>query len=320
MDGRCHAHGDLAERVGVSPASVGQLLSELEQMGLEIQAIAGESYRLRRPLEWLDKKRIDAALAEPARRLIAHLEIHDELDSTNTYLAKAAGENAPSGSVCLAESQRAGKGRSGRTWLSPFGSNVYLSILWHFDHHEAIAGLSLAAGVAAVKATRNVGIAGCTLKWPNDILWHGRKLGGILIEVSGAAGGRFAAIIGVGLNTYIPASLGHRIDQDWVDTERILGGRQASRNRLAAALLNELLPLLEQYQTTGLTPYLAEWRRFHDLEGRSVTLQLADRKIEGKIAGLTDQGWLILQDEDGRRQCFTAGEVSVRVEAVEKRQ
>jgi BirA family biotin operon repressor/biotin-[acetyl-CoA-carboxylase] ligase len=311
-DGRPHTRRDLAASADISPAAVGALVREFTRKGLEIRAGIDGACRLSRPVEWLDERRIGESLAPPACDLMARLEIHDELDSTNTHLLRAASEGAPSGTVCLAESQRTGKGRGGRVWVSPFGSNIYLSILWHFDRQEAMEGLSLAAGVAVVRALRRAQITELNLKWPNDILWRERKLGGILIEASGEAGGRHVVVVGVGLNTYVPPVLGRGIDQAWVDIEHIRGGRDFSRNGLAGRLLNELLPMLRTYQAAGLAPYLPEWRRLHGFEGRQVTLHLADRQIEGKVTGLTDQGWLILESGHGRQQCFASGDVRLR--------
>ena len=115
--------------------------------------------------------------------------------------------------VCFAEHQSAGKGRRGRQWVSPFGSNIYMSILWRFqqDGIACTAGLSLAVGVAVIRALKTYGFNEVGLKWPNDIYCQGKKLGGILIEVSGEADGPCAVIIGLGLNLFLPEIQGQTI-------------------------------------------------------------------------------------------------------------
>lgn len=137
----------------------------------------------------------------------------------------------PSGAVCLAESQRAGRGRRGRDWLSPCARNLYLSMLWRFPHGpETLGGLALAVGLAVRAALEDAGVPGVTLKWPNDALYRGSKLAGALIELSGEAGGASCVVVGVGINVSMPRERAAAIAQPWTDASRA-AGKTISRNR-----------------------------------------------------------------------------------------
>jgi BirA family biotin operon repressor/biotin-[acetyl-CoA-carboxylase] ligase len=312
-DNGFHSGAELARRLGVSRTVIWKAIRGLQQRGIEIAALSGKGYRVTQPVELLDETVIQSSLSSEAARLIGALHICDELDSTNTHLMRLAAEGASSGTVCLAETQTAGKGRTGRSWLSPLGANVYLSVLWRFDDHSLVAGLSLAVGVAAIRALDGVGVGGVGLKWPNDLLWEDRKLGGILLEVSGEAHGGCAVIVGLGINRYIPPAVGCGIDQAWVDLATVAGTSAPSRNRLVASILSELLPLLNEYRRAGLKPYLSEWRRHHQLTGREVVIHQGDRETVGTVEDVTAEGLLVLTCKDGKRREFASGDVRLRI-------
>jgi BirA family biotin operon repressor/biotin-[acetyl-CoA-carboxylase] ligase len=314
-DHRFHSGTELAELLGVSRTAVWKRIRELEALGLEVSALPGKGYRLLSPLELLDEAAIRESLNPEASMLLASLELHDEIDSTNSHLMRAAAAGAPTGTVCLAETQTAGRGRVGRDWISPFGANIYLSVLWRFEDPSRVAGLSLAVGVAVVRALAAMGLREVGLKWPNDLLWGESKLGGILLEVAGEAHGPCRVAIGVGLNRYISSSLGRTIDQAWTDLVRVAEGAVPPRNGLAAGLLNELLPMLGDYEDQGLAPYLPEWRRFHRLQGREAVIHQGEASIRGRIEDVTAEGLLVLQCEDGSRRRFASGDVRLRTVA-----
>jgi BirA family biotin operon repressor/biotin-[acetyl-CoA-carboxylase] ligase len=314
-DGRCHSGTELAERFGISRAAVWKHIRGLEMLGLSVTALPGRGYRLLTPVEWLSEPTIRADLSPVAADLLGALELYDVLDSTNSHLLLRAQQGVVTGTVCLAEYQRAGRGRIGREWISPFGANLYLSLLWRFEDPAQISGLSLAVGVAVVRALQALGLPGISLKWPNDLLWGGAKLGGILLEVAGEAHGRCVVVIGLGLNRHVPASAAGAIDQAWTDLGRVGGSAPPGRNALVAALLNELLPLSRDYSRDGLRPYLAEWRAAHAHTGQSATLLVGDVRIDGHIVDVTEEGFLVLKDEEGRLRQFASGDVSLRVKS-----
>ncbi|MDD5272088.1 MAG: bifunctional biotin--[acetyl-CoA-carboxylase] ligase/biotin operon repressor BirA [Methylovulum sp.] len=310
-DGEFHSGTTLANHLGVSRSAVWKQLAGLADLGLHHAAVSGKGYRLEKPLELLAAHTITSGLQPAAQALLQRLEIHDQIDSTNAYLSAQAQSNAATGTVCFAEHQTAGKGRRGRQWVSPFGSNLYVSILWRFQQgYASTAGLSLAIGVAVIRALQQQHINPVGLKWPNDIISNGKKLGGILIEMSGESDGPCAAVIGLGLNLFVPETAAQGINQAWTDTSKINPALTISRNRLSAAVLNQLFAVLADFEHQGLQPYLAEWRRYDCLQGKPATLFIAEQPFPGIVQGIDDHGLLLLQHPDGRTQAFASGEVS----------
>ncbi len=311
-DGKFHSGSQLAETLGISRAAIWKQLQGLAELGVQHIAIRGKGYRLEQPLTLLVAEKIKAALNAKTQRLISTLEIHDHIESTNSYLMACAQHNAPSGTVCFAEYQTAGKGRRGRHWVSPYGHNIYVSILWRFHNSgpAAIAGLSLAIGVAVIRALSAHNIDDIGLKWPNDIYYQGKKLGGILVEVSGETEGPCYAVIGLGLNLFLPATDAKTITQAWTDLSKINPHHALLRNELSGSLLNHILAVVDEYETVGINAYLEEWRSYDCLKHQSATLFIGKHAIEGMVKGIDDNGLLLLQLADGSIQAFASGEVS----------
>jgi BirA family biotin operon repressor/biotin-[acetyl-CoA-carboxylase] ligase len=156
------------------------------------------------------------------------------------------------------------------------------------------------------------GIAGTGLKWPNDVMANGAKLAGVLIEVGGEATGPCYVIIGVGVNVHVPEDAGSRIDQPWVDIRTLQGTGAIRRNRLAAQLLEHLLLAVADYESSGLEPFLTEWREYDIAAGRRVSVLLPDGSVTGTGAGVDSSGALLLRTVHGLRN-FSTGEVSLRI-------
>jgi BirA family transcriptional regulator, biotin operon repressor / biotin---[acetyl-CoA-carboxylase] ligase len=309
-DGQFHSGSSLSVELGVSRTAIWKQLSSFNEVGLELISVKGKGYRLSRPLELLDAKAILAKLSGEVSSLVSTLTVHDQLASTNTYLIEQAKLDSPSGSVCLAEYQSAGRGRRGRNWVSPFGSNIYLSVLWRFQEGpSAISGLSLAVGIAIVRALKAANINGIGLKWPNDIYWQGHKLGGILVEVSGESNGPISVVTGIGLNLYIPQQQAQRIDQVWTDLEKV-SQTPVSRNQLTSLLLEHLLPVLNQFSVNGIQDYLDEWRSYDCLKDQCVTVFIGNEALTGVAEGIDDDGLFRLRGEGGKIKSFASGEIS----------
>jgi len=310
-DGEFHSGTELADMLGISRSAIWKQLSGLAELGLQHSAVSGKGYRLDNALELLEASKINGVVNDQAGALISSFEIHDQIDSTNRYLVERSQNNGLSGSVCFAEHQTAGKGRRGRQWVSPYGSNIYLSILWRFQQGPAaISGLSLAIGVAVIRALNQHQIGDIGLKWPNDIYSQGKKLGGILVEVSGETDGPCSAVIGLGLNLFLPETQAESITQAWTDLTKITGQSRLSRNQLAGILLNHLLPVIADYENTGIQAYLDEWRSYDCLSGKSATLFIGQQQFEGIVQGIDDNGMLLIERPDGNVQTFASGEVS----------
>ncbi|MBL1264596.1 bifunctional biotin--[acetyl-CoA-carboxylase] ligase/biotin operon repressor BirA [Candidatus Methylomicrobium oryzae] len=312
-DGEFHSGAELAEALGVTRSAVWKHLNGLDSLGIRHAAVSGKGYRLSHPIELLHSDSILAALDSETRALVSRLEIHDQIDSTNTYLSQLARQNALSGYVCLAERQIAGKGRRGRQWVSPYGSNILLSILWRFQQGPAaISALSLAVGVAVIRALRRLGIDNAGLKWPNDIFSEGKKLGGILIEVAGENEGPCYAVTGLGLNLFLPEEEAGSIEQPWTDLNRIADGQPIGRNRLVGELIGQIIPVLAGFERTGLAAYLDEWREYDCLRGEWASVFIGTQQFDGTLEGIDAQGFLLMRDAEDKLRAFASGEVSFR--------
>ncbi len=311
-DGQFHSGTELAEILNVSRSAICKQFKGLSEFGIQHCAVSGKGYRLDYALELLNATTISQLLSKNHQSLLSTLEIHDSLNSTNSYLVDYAQQHAASGIVCFAEHQSAGKGRRGRTWVSPYGSNLYMSILWRFQQGgiAATAGLSLAIGIAVIRALKQHHIDDVSLKWPNDIYSQGKKLGGILIEVSGETDGPCSAVIGLGLNLFLPASEAQTITQAWTDLTTVTGIVPVSRNQLAATLISHILTIVNGFETVGIQTYLDEWRSYDCLQGHLATLYIGQQKIDGLVEGIDDNGLLLIKRADGTIQAFASGEVS----------
>ncbi len=312
-DGEFHSGNELAHALALSRSAIWKQLQSFTELGFEIIAVSGKGYRLGRPLDLLDREKLLAAIPANLHHSMQALLLFDHIDSTNTYLMTAARQGQAAGTVCLAEYQSGGKGRRGRQWISPFGSNIYLSILWRFQQGLGmIAGLSLIAGIAVVRALHRLGYVEVGLKWPNDIYWQGKKLGGILVEASGEATGPAAAVIGVGLNVYLPKAAGQHIDQAWVDLTQI-SATPLARNTLAATLITSFLELLAVFENTPLSAWMAEWRQYDCMQGKYVDFMLNNQCIHGLVAGVSDEGLILMTLADGQTQAFSSGEITFHI-------
>ena len=312
-DGNFHSGSELAEILGTTRTAIWKQIKGFKRLGIDVAAVSGKGYRLAYAMDLLDEIQIIGNLAPAVQALLSRLHVYDEIDSTSNSLINDAA--AASGTVCLAECQTAGRGRTGKDWVSPFGTNIYLSVLWRFESGVAgISGLSLAIGVAVMRALNPYRLAGIGLKWPNDILCNDRKLGGILVEVRGDILGPCTVAVGLGLNCQMPPKSGNLISQSWVDLEQILGSARPNRNVLVAQLLNEIFPIISNFDEMGIEPYLSEWRNWDCMVGRQVSLTLGNQQIPGRVEGIDDQGMIILQTDTQGRQSFASGEVSFHVD------
>lgn len=303
--------GDLlAQETGLTRAAIWKRVQSLREAGVAIAGSAGQGYVLEQPLDLLEPARITASLPAPVRAEIASLEVAWSLDSTNSELLRRP---APTQGclVLLAERQTGGRGRRGRTWTSPLAAHVYLSVARSFGGGLArLGGLSLVAGVAVAEALRGLGVEGIGLKWPNDLLVAERKLGGLLVEGGGEAGGPVRAVVGIGLNVNMPVVQGTAIDQPWIDLAHALPARPP-RDRVVAQVLESLLPALALFDAQGLAPFLPRYAALDALRGRRVVVYQAQGDITGTAEGIGEDGALRLRV--GRElRAVHAGEVSVR--------
>lgn len=311
-DGAWHAGPRLAGELGLSRNAVARQIRRIRAAGLEVESKAGRGYRLPGGAELLDAERIRSGLSGATRGQLTELVVLPSVDSTNRWLCDRALAGAPSGRVCLAEMQTAGRGRRGRGWVSPFGTNLYCSALWRFDAGPtAVGGLSLAVGVAAVRALERAGITGVGLKWPNDLLWQDRKLAGVLVEVGGESAGSGWAVAGVGINCALGAEARRCVDQPFAELRDLPGGKNVSRNGLGGLLIDELFQVFTGFAARGFEACRDEFERLDLLRGRAVRIVTPGEVLEAEALGVDDMGRLRARMAGGERT-FASGEVSLR--------
>lgn len=309
-DGAFHSGEELGQLLGVSRTAVWKQLHKLDELGLRVESVKGRGYRLLDPVELLEEGVIREALHESVGALIRAIELPGVIESTNARGGEHARAGGAGGFVCAAEQQTAGRGRRGRPWVSPFGANLYFSLVWEFQGGAAsLGGLSLLVGLGIARLLERYGIGSVGLKWPNDVLCDQKKIAGILLEMHGDAAGACHVVIGVGLNVAMPEQVAE-IDQPWADMRRTAGG-QVSRNRLLAEALNELVPLLQQFEDAGFGAFREDWQRYDIFRDQRVKLQLGDALITGVALGVDESGGLRLRTDEGE-QVFYGGEASLR--------
>jgi BirA family transcriptional regulator, biotin operon repressor / biotin---[acetyl-CoA-carboxylase] ligase len=314
-DGQLHSGEWLGKELNVSRAAVWKGMERLRALGVEVQALPRRGYRLSSPVELLDARRIGAEIGPQRIGQLRNLELLFEVDSTNSRLLGNAPPPCGSADACLSELQHAGRGRRGRRWIAPFGGGVALSVAWTFsDGARTLPALSLGVGVAVWRALVRAGAQGVTLKWPNDIWFQDRKIGGVLIELRAEASGPAHVVIGVGLNVALPAAARREIEAGGVRVAAVADAcaMAPSRNLVAGALLDELLSMLGQFEREGFAAFRDAWMALDALSGRPAQVVLADTAISGTARGVDQEGALLLDTGD-RVQRFVSGEASLRV-------
>jgi BirA family biotin operon repressor/biotin-[acetyl-CoA-carboxylase] ligase len=275
-----------------------------DQFGLET-VIKGDCLGLLEPLELLDPDVLYSEITGASHEHLSRLDLLWTTESTNSHVMSFGKSSEFHGYVCAAEQQTAGRGRRGRSWISPFGKNIYLTLGWLMPSDRSVDGLSLAVGTAVVAAIQSVSTASVQLKWPNDVLISGGKAAGILIEIASGPGPERRLVIGVGINLQLSSTDADSIDQPWSVIEGV------SRNKLAAALVSELVSVLRDFTSNGFWQFKARWESLDAHFGQSVRLIASDKATVGLNRGVDSSGQLLLETPEGLLS-FNAGEVSLR--------
>ena len=308
-DGAVHSGEALAASAGVTRAAIWKQVSKLAALGIDVERVPGQGYRVPGGLDLLDADAVRAALDPAARRALGSLEVLRTIASTNTRLMELP--DAPRCAACLAEHQSGGRGRMGRRWSSPFGANLYASVSWTFEAlPPGIQALALAAGAALVEALDPDRSRGIALKWPNDLVVGAAKLGGILVELRGEPPGRTRAVVGIGINLRMPDAAGRDIDQPWTDLAAV-DGVPPDRNRIAADVIGATVRMLDRFEREGFSPFADRWARADALRDRPVRVATAGRVVDGVARGIDRDGALRVETSSGIERML-AGEVSVR--------
>ena len=312
-DGQFHSGEELAQELGLTRSAIWKAAAQLRALGTDLEAVRNRGYRLAHPGELLDAAKIRGQLPRAVRERLKAIETTWSIPSTNTELLGRPFPRAGVGEVLLAEYQTAGKGRRGRTWIAPPGGAICLSVSWTFPAvSQDLGALGLVIGVCALRALTALGLAGVELKWPNDLLHGGRKLGGILIELRAEASGPACVVIGLGLNAALGEALLSEIGATGIaPTDLRHAGLGAARNAVVAALLTAIVQGLVEFEQAGLKPFLAEWREADALKGRPVNVIAGAGLTRGLARGVDAHGALLVETAQGVQR-FISGDVSVR--------
>lgn len=299
----------LGESLGVTRAAVAKHIEAITEMGLDIYRVTGKGYRLAQPLNLLAQTDIvDALLLAGFENPV---EVHQIIDSTNSYLLRRLPNQIQDGQVCLAEYQSDGRGRRGRQWISPYGSHIYLSMYKYLpEGMSAAMGLSIAVGLAVLDTIKQLYGLAVELKWPNDVYIEGKKLAGILVDLEGQPMEDCHCVIGIGVNLAMPEESGAKVDQPWIDLSTAIG-QQINRSEFAASLISHLNKRIATHQSTGLTTMLDDWHQHDIYFNQPIKVITGERETLGISRGISDQGALLIESA-GKVSPVYGGEVSLR--------
>jgi BirA family transcriptional regulator, biotin operon repressor / biotin---[acetyl-CoA-carboxylase] ligase len=297
----------IASEIGVTRATVWDWIEKLRSLGVEIKGHPATGYQLARLPDLLTPSLVRPELGEGAigQRIVHYFRA----DSTNTIALRLASEGAEHGTVVVAEEQTAGRGRFGRVWYSEKSSGIYVSILLRPPLAPAAApSLTLMAGVAAQAAVeRSTGLV-TDIRWPNDLLMNGKKLCGILTEMSAEVDRLHAVVIGIGININhgeIPDEL-----RSIATSLRLESGKFHSRVQVFTALLRELDRYYQLLLREGAQAIVSRWASVSSYaRGKRIVVRTAAGEFRATTAGLESSGALRIRYEDGREEPLVAGEI-----------
>lgn len=298
---------ELARQIGVSRSAVWKAVKALENDGYIIESVTAKGYRLAPQSNKLSAEIISANLT--ARELGKKIIILDKTDSTNNYAKEIASKGAVHGTVVIADTQTAGKGRLGRSFVSPSGKGLYMSVIIRPKFSTDIAVLiTSAVAVASAEAVEKLCGNDVGIKWVNDLYMNGRKICGILTEASMGLeiNSPDYIVIGIGINvreSIFDDELSRRITSVEAETHKII-----DRNELCAVILDRL-----EYYTDNLEnrSHLDEYKRRELLTGNIITANIGNEKITGRAIGIDENANLIIESENGKRRNLSSGEANL---------
>lgn len=295
----------LSDKLGLSGPMVFRRIGDLRAKGYKIDAVPHRGYRLSGVPDRLTALEISPILS--TRELGASLHAFDSVGSTNEVARELAEDGAEHGTLVVAEEQSQGRGRRGRTWVSPPGSNLYFSLVLRPPLPcERVHELTLLAAVALAEVLREAAFA-VTIKWPNDLEIGGRKVGGILAELASQGDRVRFVILGVGLNVNLfplPPEL-----SAFATSLRAERGEPLPRAFLLAALLASLEAWIDRHLAFGFEPVRARWRELSSTLGRAVRIEDGPNSQSGLAIDLEVDGALIVEDAAGVRHRVVSGDV-----------
>ncbi|MGI0118128.1 bifunctional biotin--[acetyl-CoA-carboxylase] ligase/biotin operon repressor BirA [Zooshikella sp. RANM57] len=311
-DGKFHSGEALGKSLGVTRAAVWKKLKSLQSLGLRLDSVPGKGYRVQKGVELLEKQKITKELRSGFADSL-EMDFFVTIPSSNDVAMSKARSGIKKNYFCFTEHQSLGRGRRGRTWVSPLGNNLYFSTLWTFYNGIAgLEGLSLAVGLTVVKGLEQLGVQQLALKWPNDVLLAGKKAAGVLLEVMGDPAGECQVIIGIGINIDLPTTseAEKEINQSIAAVSQYTPNK-VTRNKLAAVLIGKLSEMLTIFQQEGFGYFLNDWQNYDAFFEQPVNIIHGQQNIPGVAKGVDVSGGIKVLTADGL-VVYKGGEVSLR--------
>ena len=302
---------ELAEQLGISRAAIWARIEELRSLGYEIEAGPHFGYRLSHSPDALHADDLLACLGK-TKVIGRDIRVFEQTTSTNDVMEKLARDGVKAGVVVFAESQTKGRGRLGRKWISPAHKGLWFSILLRPDlRPQETTQLTVAAATALRRAIESETHLKPEIKWPNDILIGGKKVAGILTELSAELDRVKHVILGIGVDVNLSAGEFPADLKKTATSLKIETGGTISRAELAAVILRELDGDYSRICAGKFPAVAEEWEENCVTIGKNVTVQIGDRKIRGRAESLDDDGALRLRTEHGRLERITGGDVTL---------
>ena len=300
----------ICDSLGVSRTAVWKWINQLKEEGYEIEAVTRKGYRLQKSPNRMTKEEVDRNLS--TRIIGRHFIYEEEIDSTNEEVKRLAAKGAPHGTVVAADMQTKGKGRRGRSWSSPKGDSIYMSLLLRPEMETVHASmLTLVIALSASEAVEEVTGLNCKIKWPNDLVCHDKKICGILTEMSAEMECIHYVVIGIGINVNtkeFPEEI-----SAMATSLSLESGQEINRADLAAAVLNHFETNYEMFmRQSSLLPLMEKYNNRLINIGRQVKILRQGKEEIRTSQGIDEKGALIVTDEEGRKEEVISGEVSVR--------
>ncbi|HEY4715802.1 MAG TPA: biotin--[acetyl-CoA-carboxylase] ligase [bacterium] len=305
--GRDFVSGEaLSQRLGVTRAGLWKRIKNLRELGYIIEGHTAKGYRIfsapDNPYPW--------ALLDGEDEFWRDAVYYKNTDSTNTVAVGMASRGAVEGTVVVAESQTAGRGRLGRMWVSPPGNNIYISAILRPDMPPYISPqITLVAGVAVARTVEKVTGIRAGIKWPNDLLLNGKKFCGILTEMNSESDKINFIVLGIGVNLNstikeYPAEIA-----DNITTLKDVTGRNIPRVEFTMALLGELKKMYKEFLRHGFSNIKKEWSGYFCMSGKDVVISYLDKKVEGTALGIDNSGALLVRKSDDKIERVLSGDV-----------
>ena len=302
---------ELSQQLGVTRAAVWARIEELRKLGYEISASPHQGYQLRAVPDLLVADDLLALVA--GNKVIGRdIRVFEETNSTNDIVEKLARDGVKEGVVVFAEAQTRGRGRLGRKWLSPPRRGLWLSVLLRPDlRPQAATQLTVVAATALCRAIRSQTDLAPQVKWPNDILINGRKVAGVLTELSAELDHIKHLTLGIGLDVNLSAAEFPAELKKIATSLKIESGRHLNRLELGAALLRELDADYERIRRGRFEAVADEWEANCVTLGQRVRIHIGNREIAGRAESLDDDGALLLRTDHGHLERIIGGDVTI---------